>query len=180
MDAVEQAVSSGQAVLYIRNTVDDALEAHTVLARARGIKADVFHARFALVDRLEIEKQVVATFGKSSTPERRIGKVLVATQVVEQSLDLDFDTLITDLAPVDLLIQRAGRLWRHHRPAREGRPEVLVVGPEPIADADAEWFQPSVSACGLCLQGSRAPVADGQSAVGRRLHRKPRRIAGAH
>ena len=137
--AVEQAASSGQAVLYIRNTVDDALESHAALA-ARGIKADVFHARFALVDRLEIEKQVVATFGKSSTPERRIGKVLVATQVVEQSLDLDFDTLITDLAPVDLLIQRAGRLWRHHRPARQGRPELLVVGPEPIADADAEWF----------------------------------------
>lgn len=137
--AVEQAARIGQAVLYIRNTVDDVLEAHAALT-ARGLDADVFHARFALVDRLKIEKRVVATFGKLSTSAQRASKVLIATQVVEQSLDLDFDTLITDLAPVDLLIQRAGRLWRHHRPAREGQPELLVVGPEPIADADEAWF----------------------------------------
>ena len=136
--AVEDAARSGQAVLYIRNTVDDALEAHAALT-ARGVHADVFHARFALIDRLRIEKQVVDTFGKR-IPKDRAGKVLVATQVVEQSLDLDFDALITDLAPVDLLIQRAGRLWRHHRPDRTGQPELLVVGPEPIADADAGWF----------------------------------------
>ncbi len=138
---VERASGSGRAVLYIRNTVDDALEAHAAL-RARGVEADVFHARFALVDRLQIEKRVVATFGKpgSTTPAQRAGKVLIATQVVEQSLDLDFDALITDLAPIDLLVQRAGRLWRHYRPERQGRPELLVVGPEPVADADAEWF----------------------------------------
>ena len=139
LTAVEEAARSGQAVLYIRNTVDDALEAHAALT-ARGLDADVFHARFALVDRLRIEKRVVGMFGKLSTPEQRTGKVLIATQVVEQSLDLDFDALITDLAPVDLLIQRAGRLWRHHRSEREGQPKLLVVGPEPIANADAEWF----------------------------------------
>lgn len=139
LTAVEQAARSGQAALYIRNTVDDALEAHAALT-ARGLDADVFHARFALVDRLQIEKRVVGMFGKSSTPEQRTGKVLIATQVVEQSLDLDFDALITDLAPVDLLIQRAGRLWRHHRPERKGQPELLVVGPDPIANAGAEWF----------------------------------------
>ena len=71
---------------------------------------ELFHARFALADRLEKERRVVRTFGKESG-EERAGKVLVATQVVEQSLDLDFDALVTDLAPVDLLIQRAGRLW---------------------------------------------------------------------
>ena len=141
---VEKAARGGQAVLYIRNTVDDALEAHAALT-TRGIDADVFHARFALIDRMQIEKQVVAAFGKLSNRRDRIGedqngRVLIATQVVEQSLDLDFDVLISDLAPVDLLIQRAGRLWRHRRPERAGRPELLVVGPEPIADADEEWF----------------------------------------
>ena len=139
LTAVEQAARSGQAVLYIRNTVDDTLEAHAALT-ARGLAAEVFHARFALVDRLRIEKWVVAMFGKLSTSAQRAGKVLIATQVVEQSLDLDFDALITDLAPIDLMIQRAGRLWRHHRPEREDQPELLVVGPEPIADADEKWF----------------------------------------
>ena len=131
---VEQAARSGKAVLYIRNTVDDALCAHAALA-ARGLDPDLFHARFALEDRLEIEGRVVKAFGKHGTPAERAGKVLIATQVVEQSLDLDFDVLISDLAPIDLLIQRAGRLWRHERREREGRPELLVVGPEPEADA---------------------------------------------
>ena len=136
---VEQAAGADKPVLYIRNTVDDVLDAHTALT-ARGFKPQIFHARLALVDRLAIEKQVVERFGKRSTPAGRKGQVLIATQVVEQSLDLDFDALITDLAPVDLLIQRAGRLWRHDRPERAGQPELLVVGPEPIADAGGEWF----------------------------------------
>ena len=136
---VEQAAHAGKAVLYIRNTVDDALDAHETLT-ARGLDPDLFHARFALLDRLAAERRVVETFGKRSTHARRAGKVLIATQVVEQSLDLDFDVLISDLAPVDLLIQRAGRLWRHERREREGRPELLVVGPEPEAGAKADWF----------------------------------------
>ncbi len=142
--AVEQAARAGKAVLYIRNTVDDALDAHTALT-ARGLDPDLFHARFALVDRLAVEKRVVETFGKRSTPASRAdkdgnGKVLIATQVAEQSLDLDFDVLVSDLAPVDLLIQRAGRLWRHERREREGHPELLVVRPEPEPDAKADWF----------------------------------------
>ena len=83
------------------------------------------------------------TFGKNSTPALRTSRVLIATQVVEQSLDLDFDTLVTDLAPIGLLIQRAGRLWRHERPERSGLPELLVVGPEPVVEADEDWFSRS-------------------------------------
>ena len=139
LDEVEKAAGAGKAVLHIRNTVDDALDAHAAL-KARGLDPLLFHARFALVDRLEIERRIVRTFGRRSKPDERRGKVLIATQVVEQSLDLDFDALITDLAPIDLLIQRAGRLWRHHRPERDGQPELLVVGPEPVDDADEEWF----------------------------------------
>ena len=138
---VERAAGAGQAVLYIRNTVDDALDAHAELS-ARGLdtQPELFHARFALVDRLSVEKRVVDLFGKRSEPAGREGRVLVATQVVEQSLDLDFDAVITDLAPIDLVIQRAGRLWRHNRPERQGQLELLVVGPEPVADADEKWF----------------------------------------
>lgn len=144
LDEIENAASAGKAVLYIRNTVDDALDAHAI-SKAHGFDPLLFHARFALVDRLRIERRIVDMFGKHSTLQDRRGKngrgkVLIATQVVEQSLDLDFDVLVTDLAPIDLLIQRAGRLWRHDRPDREGQPELLVVTPEPVEDADEAWF----------------------------------------
>ena len=141
---VARAACEGRTVLYVRNTVDDALDSYAYL-KDRKIEAEVFHARFALADRLRIEQRVTRVFGKLSGPgdrvgERGRGKVLIATQVVEQSLDLDFDVLISDLAPIDLLIQRAGRLWRHHRADRKGHPELLVVGPEPLKDADSDWF----------------------------------------
>ena len=140
LDEVEKAARSGQAALYIRNTVDDALAAHAALT-ARGLTPDLFHARYALADRIETERRIVETFGKDSGIEQRAKKVLIATQVVEQSLDLDFDAMISDLAPIDLLIQRAGRLWRHNRQERKGRPELLVVSPPPADDADTDWFK---------------------------------------
>ena len=145
IDEVESAAAAGKAVLYIRNTVDDALEAHTAL-RQRGLAPDIFHARFALADRLAIEHDVMSWFGKRSALDDRLvnghGRVLIATQVVEQSLDLDFDVLVTDLAPVDLVIQRAGRLWRHKdRPGRTGEPELFVVSPEPTTNAGENWFR---------------------------------------
>ena len=143
-DEVEKAALSGQATLYIRNTVDDALDAHAALT-ARGLEPDLFHARYALADRIETERRIVETFGKNSgikqRAEKGAGKILVATQVVEQSLDLDFDAMISDLAPIDLLIQRAGRLWRHGWRERKGHPELLVVSPPPADDADTDWFK---------------------------------------
>ena len=139
VDAVEEAARADKAVLYVRNSVDDALDAWSALS-ARGLAPGLFHARFTLADRLEKERSVVKTFGKESG-DKRAAKVLVATQVVEQSLDLDFDALITDLAPVDLLIQRAGRLWRHEWRNRRGSPELLVVGPPAVAGANAHWFK---------------------------------------
>ena len=137
---VERAARAKRAALYIRNTVEDAREAYAALT-ARGIPAELFHARFALADRLEIERRTVETFGKDSTAEERAGKVLVATQVVEQSLDLDFDVLASDLAPIDLLVQRAGRLWRHERRERAGAPELLVVAPPATDDPPEDWFE---------------------------------------
>jgi CRISPR-associated endonuclease/helicase Cas3 len=61
---------------------------------------------------------------------------------VEQSLDIDFDLMVTDLAPADLLIQRAGRLWRHCRgPRCVSGPQLLVVSPEPVNDPPAGWIR---------------------------------------
>jgi CRISPR-associated endonuclease/helicase Cas3 len=135
----------GGAVVWIRNTVDECVAAADTL-RARGAEPIVFHARYAQGDRQRTELEVMQRFGPSSTPALRSGSVLVATQVVEQSLDLDFDGMVSDLAPIDLLVQRAGRLWRHaHRDASE-RPsgierELLVLCPADKAPAP-EWPAP--------------------------------------
>jgi len=142
LDAIEAlaiAAANGAAAVYIRNSVDDAVDSFTAL-RERGVNATLFHARFALSDRLKRETEIMGWFGRNSKPTDRAGRVLVATQVVEQSLDLDFDLMATDLAPIDLVIQRAGRLWRHRRPERSGEPALLVVSPDPAADVDADWF----------------------------------------
>jgi CRISPR-associated endonuclease/helicase Cas3 len=136
------AVRAGAAVAWIRNTVDDAIAAAEAL-RAAGLAPLLFHARFAMADRLGIEAEVLRRFGRDSAGEARRA-VLVATQVIEQSLDLDFDVLCTDMAPADLLIQRAGRLWRHARGARQvDRAELLVVCPAPVDDPAADWIRAS-------------------------------------
>jgi CRISPR-associated endonuclease/helicase Cas3 len=137
---IAQAARADAAVAWIRNAVDDAIEGHAAL-RAVGIDAMLFHARFAMGDRQDIEREVVAFFGRDSLPDRRSGRVLVATQVIEQSLDLDFDLIVSDLAPADLVIQRAGRLWRHqHRERLIARPRLLLLTPEPIDDPPATWL----------------------------------------
>ena len=75
----------------------------------------LFHSRFTFADRQQKEQAVLNLFGAKPEPEnaRNKGHLLIATQVVEQSLDLDFDWLITQLCPLDLLFQRMGRLHRH-------------------------------------------------------------------
>ena len=98
----------------------------------------LFHGRFLFVDRERIETACLDKFGKDSKtrPHRY---VLVATQVIEQSLDVDFDLMISDLAPVDLLLQRSGRLHRHtrdYRPIKLQEPTLWVV--EPTIDAEGK------------------------------------------
>ena len=140
---VEDAVRDGLCVCWIRNTVSDVLETFQTLRDERGIKdIDMFHSRFALKDRLDIEKRVLRMFGKGSTKDERSGKVLIASQVVEQSLDLDFDVMISDLAPIDLLIQRAGRLHRHQRGGRPD-PVFYVHTPKETGDPGPAWYRAS-------------------------------------
>ena len=97
-----------------------------------GIPVDLFHARFPLRRRQELEHAVLTLYDKRSltSPELRPPRsVLVATQVVEQSLDIDFDEMYTQLAPIDLLLQRSGRLHRHNRKRPPGRPALHVLTP---------------------------------------------------
>ena len=104
---------------------------------ARRSPSAVAHSRFMAADRAAKDRWLLDTFGPSSGDEanqRRPDRyVVVASQVAEQSLDIDFDLLVTDLAPVDLILQRLGRLHRHerpHRPARLSRPRCLITGAE--------------------------------------------------
>ncbi|MGB0661490.1 MAG: CRISPR-associated helicase Cas3' [Mangrovicoccus sp.] len=139
---LKQSAEAGAACLWVRNAVDDAVAAVEAL-RAEGVPADLLHARFALGDRLAHEAQALARFGKGR--EARPGRVLVATQVVESSLDLDFDVMVSDLAPMAALVQRAGRLWRHmaERPSQTRpvpAPVLHVISPDPAQVADARWL----------------------------------------
>jgi len=99
---IKQSIEQDRCVCWIRNSVKDARQAYERLKDA-GLKAQLFHSRFTIADRLDIQDQVIKFFGKKSGFNERKGRLLIATQVVEQSLDLDFDVMITDLAPVDLV-----------------------------------------------------------------------------
>ncbi len=148
VDLISQAARNGAACVWVRNAVDDAIEAVAAL-RMRGVEASLLHARFALCDRKRIEQAEIAAFGLMG--QGRInpdgcGRVLVATQVVESSLDLDFDVMVSDLAPIAALIQRAGRLWRHMeaRPLDQRpvpRPMLYLLSPDPAAVGGADWLR---------------------------------------
>ena len=108
------AAGSGAQVAVICNLVDVAQTLYEKLrAEMNGtlIELELFHARFRFLDRKEKEKGVINNFGLNG--DRSKGRILVATQVVEQSLDVDFDWIVTQLCPVDLMFQRMGRLHRH-------------------------------------------------------------------
>jgi len=111
------AAESGAQVALICNLVDVAQELARKLRAMTDLPVDLFHARYCYTHRQRKERRAIMRFGPRG--KRRRGRILVATQVVEQSLDVDFDWIITQLCPVDLLFQRIGRLHRH---LREGRP----------------------------------------------------------
>jgi len=150
MAEIRAAVAAGRCVCWVRNTVADAIEAWQRLGRDfPEVPCTLFHARFALGDRLAIESSLLDAFGPRSGPAQRRGRAVIATQVIEQSLDVDFDLLISDLAPIDRLIQRSGRQQRHTR-AGDGTPirgrdqrggvRMVVLGPGWNNDPPPTWI----------------------------------------
>ncbi len=120
--ALQQLLADGGCAAVICSTVNRAQE---VFQRLQSLFAEdelgLFHGRFLFRDREQIEAMCLKQFGKGD--EHRPHRcVLVATQVIEQSLDVDFDLMISDIAPIDLLLQRSGRLHRH---TRDRRPDLL-------------------------------------------------------
>lgn len=150
VELLKDFLAQGKCVCWIRNTVTDAIDGYELVKGGiPGADVTLFHARFALGDRLDIEKKVLESVGPRSMEGQRRSRIVVATQVVEQSLDLDFDEMLIDLAPMDLVLQRAGRLRRHARDAQGnpfGREDLRgpitlhLLSPEPIPDPRTDWY----------------------------------------
>lgn len=134
--------AAGGCALVVCNTVAEAQETYEHLRyRFKGEgELELLHARFPGDVREECTEKVTSGMGRKGPRPKR--KVVVATQVVEQSLDLDADVVISDLAPLALLLQRAGRCWRHEtwwsqhgrpggrpRPAWAAGPRLVVLDP---------------------------------------------------
>ncbi|MEC3995563.1 type I-E CRISPR-associated protein Cse1/CasA [Actinacidiphila sp. DG2A-62] len=130
VDRLESELAEGGCALVVRNTVDRVQEAAERLRERFGEdRVTVAHSRFVAADRARKDAELLARFGPNG--DRPSGPhIVVASQVVEQSLDLDFDLLVTDLAPVDLVLQRMGRVHRHRRarPPRLRTARCLVTG----------------------------------------------------
>lgn len=133
---LEPVMAEGGCALVCCTTVAEAQRTYRLLqARFPEMAAEpdglmLLHSRYPAQRRREITERCEAAFGKprsDDVPGRRPRRaILVATQVVEQSLDLDFDLIVSDLAPLAQLLQRAGRCMRHER---EGRPDWVGSGP---------------------------------------------------
>lgn len=104
-------VELGEQVLWIENTVSDAQRIYRKIASI--VDTGLLHSRFTRSDREINEGLWVNLYGKNSVERGLTGRVLIGTQVVEQSIDIDADFLVTRFAPTDMILQRIGRLWRH-------------------------------------------------------------------
>jgi CRISPR-associated endonuclease/helicase Cas3 len=114
-----QAIAGGGCACWVTNTVDRAQRIFSALDRAAEGDIDrmLLHARFPLEQRQELETLLTKKYGSDKTLRPTKG-IVIGTQVLEQSLDLDFDIMVSDLAPIDLLLQRAGRMHRHKETKR--------------------------------------------------------------
>jgi CRISPR-associated endonuclease/helicase Cas3 len=146
-------LSEGGCAAVICNTVARAQRLYNILNQSGEKLCDednliLFHARFPLAWREELERKVLGKFGPGAdkgkpNPLRPCKSIVIATQVVEQSLDLDFDVVISDHATVDLLLQRAGRLQRHTvNDATRKHPYRLVIA-KPEVDDGVPQFERS-------------------------------------
>jgi CRISPR-associated helicase Cas3 len=147
-------------VLVVRNTVARAQQTYRALRRSLGVdEVLLLHSRLLVADRAAREQQLLAALGRAGHRPARL--VVVGTQVVEQSLDIDADLLLTDLAPVDLVLQRLGRLHRHARtrPSGLGQARCVLLGtdwgttpPQPVRGSAAVYGEAALLRAAWVLQ----------------------------
>jgi CRISPR-associated endonuclease/helicase Cas3 len=186
---LQRALADGGCAAIICNTVRRARQVYRALKQYFPDVAEdgtpqlgLLHARYPFEERDRREKWALVRFGKpggivetedGSVPVHRPNRaVLIATQIIEQSLDLDFDLMATELAPVDLVLQRSGRLWRHERKKANGEvdrpkgftgPTLWLCEPELTADAVPHFgsssyvYNPHVLLCSWHELNKRVP-----------------------
>ncbi len=123
--------TGGGNIGIIMNTVKRAQELEQKLVTLYGEEmVELLHSSFLATERVHKETELVRMLGKGDDSKRPEKKIVIGTQVIEQSLDIDFDVMISELAPVDLLIQRLGRLHRHDRVRPSGckKPKFYLLG----------------------------------------------------
>lgn len=150
---LQERLAGGGCAVVVRNTVSRVQETADRLITEFGDEhVTVNHSRFLACDRARTDRALLYRFGPpgpaTTRPDRHI---VVASQVVEQSLDVDFDLMVSDLAPIDLVLQRIGRLHRHQRarPPRLQTACCVLVGVQ-------DWTADPVQA----VNGSRRVYSD--------------------
>lgn len=168
---LSERLSGGGCAGVICDTVSRAQEAAAALSSSFGRDVvSLDHSRFMDLDRMENERELRARLGRDATREngrRPELSIVVGTQVLEQSLDIDFDVLVTDVAPIDLLMQRLGRMHRHQRGEGESsRPEKLRSA-ECFIRGIEEWKDgvPSVSKS-IAFVYQEAPILESLAVLG--------------
>lgn len=135
LSLLRNQLADGGCAIVIRNTVSRAQHTYQLiyeqLAQPLDAEITLAHSRFLAFDRAHIDHDLVQRFGPNG--KRPHCAIVVATQVAEQSLDVDFDLMITDIAPIDLILQRVGRLHRHRRndnerPKQLRKPQLFITG----------------------------------------------------
>lgn len=148
----DELLRSGGCLDVIMNTVDGAIRVFEKI-RNLGIPCFLFHSRFPISAKENITSEMIRLFGKNRK-DRPAKAVVVATQVLEQSIDLDFDYTISELCPIDLLLQRMGREWRHanvgtiRENLKDTLPETIVlcgrknfIYPKELLDRTLQYLQ---------------------------------------
>ncbi|SDQ52639.1 CRISPR-associated helicase/endonuclease Cas3 [Quadrisphaera sp. DSM 44207] len=159
-----EALAGGGCAAVVRNTVGRAQATYDLLRERLDCEVLLLHSRFIAVDRATRERELLQRLGPPQTvaaagrrrPER---VVVVGTQVIEQSLDVDLDLMVTDLAPVDLVLQRLGRLHRHERGQDQSERPASVRQPRCLVTGVSDWTaRPPVLVRGSETVYHRAPL----------------------
>lgn len=148
--AVVEAARTGGCIAAICNTVSRAQQLFELLDGAVE-NLSLLHSRFLTDHRVDLEEGLVVALGREGSDARLSGRVVISTQVIEQGLDLDFDLMFSDVAPVDLLIQRMGRLHRHDfapgvRPGDKAEARFVITGCSEFGDRITPEFPRGIEA----------------------------------